>query len=191
MLLIFAYLTRSSVILSKHRTSPLMYEIDMDLDIANIREDFCLPPEQISRVRLSRVVILDGIHQLLINESMRHRLNLQIDYRVSTGPGIGPGKLRWLPENVDSYEPIQEVIMRTYQEDHLTGRCFAAPILIPNLPWDLVLGSSHFFGLGFKWDDERKCLVPLLSSERTLHYHTATISASDESGARDPLRRLL
>ena len=168
-----------------------MYEIDMDLDIANLREDSCLPPEQISRVRLSRVVILDGIHQLLINESMRHRLNLQIDYRVSTGPGIGPGKLRWLPENSASYEPVQEVIMRAYQEDHLTGYCFAAPIFIRNLPWDLVLGSSHFHGLGFKWSDGRKCLVQLIPSEKTLHYHTATMNESEESGTGDPLRRLL
>ena len=94
-----------------------MYEVDFDLQISNLREESYLSVENVGRVQISRIIILDGVHQLLINRLMRDRLHLDVDINYMSLCNIGPGNLDFLP-NPNLYQSLQDVVLRQYQGDH-------------------------------------------------------------------------
>ncbi|UJR24026.1 hypothetical protein I4U23_026991 [Adineta vaga] len=137
-----------------------MYEVDFNLQISNLREEAYLNFENVSRVQVSRVAILDGIRQSLINGSMRDRLHLAVDFDQMSLCNIGTGNVH-LVSNPDLYQPLQEIVLRQYQGNQWQGYFYINPIFVPDLPWDLVLGSNYFHQLGVEWNSDIKQLVPL------------------------------
>ncbi|CAM4953348.1 unnamed protein product [Rotaria socialis] len=166
-----------------------MYEVDFDLQISNLREEAYLSVENIGRVQISRVVILDGVRQLLINSFMRDRLHLNVDIGHMSLCNIGPGNLDFLL-NPNLYESLQDVVLRQYQGDQWKGYYYVTPIFVPNLPWDIVLGSNHFYRLGVEWNSEMKQLVPL-TTQRPIFRPRVFPSRHEIRTTQDFLRQLL
>ncbi|CAF1332237.1 unnamed protein product [Rotaria sordida] len=132
-----------------------MYEVDFDLQISNLREEAYLSVESVGRVQVSRIVLLDGVRQLLINRLMRDRLHLDVDINHMSLCNIGPGNSDFVP-NPDLYQSLQDVVLRQYRGDQWQGYYYVTPIFVPDLPWDIVLGSNHFHRLGVEWNSEIK-----------------------------------
>jgi hypothetical protein len=166
-----------------------MYEAEFDLQISNLREESYLSVENVGRVQVSRIVILDGVRQLLINRLMRDRLHLDVDINYMSLCNIGPGNLNFLP-NPNLYQSLQDVVLRQYQGDRWQGHYYVTPIFVPDLPWDIVLGSNHFHRLGVEWDSAIRQLVPLTTQPpffRRLVYS----SRHERTATQDFLRQLL
>ena len=166
-----------------------MYEVELDLHIAKLYEELALPPERIHSVRLSRVVILEGVNHLIFNEAMRDRLNLQIDVHAGSAPYIGRGS-PFLPTEYANYEPLQEVVLRTYRNSQWYGYVYVTPALVPNLQYDIVLGSHHFTDLDVEWDDQEKRLVSI-PPDRFMRFRTIRAPPPKTLLTQSPLQRLL
>ena len=169
-----------------------MYEVDFDLQLSNLREEAYLSAENVGRVQVSRVVILDGVRQLLINRLMRDRLHLDVDKNymsLCNFGGIGLGNSDFVP-NPDLYQSLQDVVLRQYRDDQWQGYYFVTPIFVPDLPWDIVLGSNHFCRLGVEWDSEKKQLVPL-TTEHHIFHRLVFPSRQERTATQDLLRQLL
>ncbi|CAF4304135.1 unnamed protein product, partial [Rotaria sordida] len=110
-----------------------MYEVDFDLQISNLREEAYLSVESVGRVQVSRVVVLDGVRQLLINRLMRDRLHLDVHINHISLCNIGPGNSDFVP-NPDLYQSLQDVVLRQYRGDQWEGYYYVTPIFVPDLP---------------------------------------------------------
>jgi hypothetical protein len=166
-----------------------MYEVDFDLQISNLREEAYLSVENVGRVQVSRVVILDGVRELLINRLMSDRLLLDVDIGHMSLCNIGPGKLDFVP-NPNLYQSLQEVVLRQYQGDQWQCYYYVTPIFVPDLSWDIVLGSNHFRRLGVEWNSKIKQLVPL-TTQRPIFRRLVFPPRHKNIAAQDFLRRLL
>jgi hypothetical protein len=166
-----------------------MYEVEFDHQISNLREEAYLSADHVGRVQVSRVVILDGVRQLLINRSMRDRLHLDVDICHMSLCNIGGDNVHFV-SNPDLYESLQEVVIRQYQDDKWQGYYYVNPVFVPDLPWDLVLGSNHFRRLGVEWNSEIKQLIPL-TIQRPLFHRIVFPSRHERRATRDFLRQLL
>lgn len=166
-----------------------MYEVDFNLQISNLREEAYLSDENVGRVQVSRVIILDGVRQLLINKLMRDRLHLDVDIGYMSLCNIGPGNLDFVPKS-DIYQSLQDVVLRQYLNDQWQGYYYVTPILVPDLPWDIVLGSNHFHRLGVQWNSEIKELEPL-TAQHPIFRRLVYPSRHESIATQDILRRLL
>ncbi|CAF3682057.1 unnamed protein product [Rotaria socialis] len=120
---------------------------------------------------------------------MRDRLHLNVDIGHMSLCNIGPGNLDFLL-NPNLYESLQDVVLRQYQGDQWKGYYYVTPIFVPNLPWDIVLGSNHFYRLGVEWNSEMKQLVPL-TTQRPIFRPRVFPSRYEIRTTQDFLRQLL
>ena len=166
-----------------------MYEVEFDLQIPNLHEEAYLSYGKVGRVQISRVTILDGVLKLLMNRSMRDCLHLDVDNKCLESHNIGLENSLFVP-NPDLYQPLQEVILRQYQDGQWQGYYFVTPIFVQDLQRELVLGSNDFSRLGAEWNSETKQLVPFIP-EQPIFQRVALTSMQGMVPTQDRVRRLL
>jgi hypothetical protein len=144
-----------------------MQSFDFNLIISNADEHSSadlgfIDSSEVHRVMLTNVSWVSRNMFVLINETMRQRLNL--DFSKTLPP-------QYIDLKIDNVIPIRGSY-RTCENVYLSVdpttyrlRSIAYPTFVPDLPVDFVLGTIFFNELNLKWSSELKRVINLREEE--------------------------
>jgi hypothetical protein len=130
-----------------------MQSFEFNLIISNAHEDSranigLINSSEVHRVTSTNLFFIPKNRVVLINETMRHRLGLDV---VRTLPPYSFGS--WMDNIMPCRGPYQQCKPVYLSLDPITYRLksIAYPVLVPDLPVDFVLGTLYLDDLNLSW----------------------------------------
>ncbi|CAF1393091.1 unnamed protein product [Didymodactylos carnosus] len=136
-----------------------MYIIDGDIEIVNLKEWSLskVTGESYGQKRFLQICLINGMNTTLINEELRQQLHLEKQ------TNIGQHWMRKHDSFPDFLVPNEQYwycseIQLIYQQCKYS---IDQPVLIPNMPYPLIVGLSGLSDFQVQLDMERRILTPL------------------------------
>jgi len=130
-----------------------MQSFEFDLIISNAHEDSLaniglINSSEVHRVTSTNLFFIPKNRVVLINETMRQRLGLDVD---RTLPPYSFGS--WMDNIIPCRGPYQQCKHVYLSLDPITYKLksIAHPVLVPDLPVDFVLGTLYLDDLNLTW----------------------------------------
>ncbi|CAF3468833.1 unnamed protein product [Rotaria socialis] len=156
-----------------------MESINFTLIISNANEHTLasygkINSSEVHRITLTNMSWIPGNMFVLINETMRQRLNLNF-CKTLPSQHLHPRINNIIPSD-DPYRLCENVYL-SVDLDTYRLRSIAYPVLVPDLSVDFILGTLFFYELNLKWSASLKRLI--------------TRSEEEEEARRQTYRRIL
>ena len=167
-----------------------MESVNLNFIISNGDEAVCaniglINSSAVHRVMLTNAFWIPRNRCILISETMRQRLNLNIYMESVHSFGS------WMDNIIPSDGPysVCESVELSIDPINYRLRSVGPPVLIPDLPVDFVLGSLYFTDLNLRWSSRLKRLVSRTDEEESVEEETRRqmIEISDRENRKEEI----
>jgi hypothetical protein len=174
----------------------MMYEVDFDAQVTNYAEEIIYKSEYVTRINLSRIVVLENSFGACVNKSMHDRLHF-INKIQPKETETRHFDFRDPPKSSETTtpRPSRIITLRPRREGQLVGFTLFDIGYKPDLEWDLVVGEHNFPDIGYLWNSSRKQLIPMKAP--TMHFCSSFREVEEvaqptiNNSSSDMLRRFL